>query len=71
MSVWMNKFMFPGFFFCNIKPRPKGNEYHTICCGESGIMYDWEIVDGRYNPIPMGGPEFDTSLNMKTVGRRI
>ena len=64
----MNKFACPGFVFCPRKPHPKGNEYHTIYWGESGIMYGWEIVEGRDHPIPMGRPEFETSPNMKTVG---
>ena len=68
MSVWMNKFTCPGFVLCPCKPHPKGNKYHTICCGESGIMYGWDIVEGRDNPIPMGRPEFETSPNMKMVG---
>ena len=38
MSSWINKFACLGFFFCPHKPHKKGNEYHTICCGESGIM---------------------------------
>ena len=67
MSAWINKFACPGFVFCPRKPHPKGNEYHTICCGESGIVYDWETVEGRDHPIPMGRPEFETSTNMKTV----
>ena len=43
------------------------NTYHKICCGEIGIMYGWEIVEGKYHTIPMGRPEFETSPNMKTV----
>ena len=46
----------------------KGNEYHTICYGESGIIYDWDIVKGIYHPIKMGRPEFETSTNIKMVG---
>ena len=49
-------------------PHPKGNEYQTICFGESGIMYGWDIFEGRDHTITMGRPEFDTSPNMKTVG---
>ena len=30
-------------------------------------MYSWEIVEGSYHPIPMGGPEFGKSPNMKMV----
>ena len=68
MSAWMNKFTCPGFVFFPCKPHPKGNEYHTICCGESGIMYGWEIVEMRDNPITMGWPESDKNPNMNTVG---
>ena len=68
MSVWMNKCTCPGFVFCPINPHPKCNEYHPICCGESGIMYGWNIFEGRDNPIPMGRPEFDTSPNINMVG---
>ena len=68
LSIHMDKFMCPGFVFCTCKPHIKENEYHTICYGESGIMYGWEIVEGRDHPIPMGRPAFETSPNMKTVG---
>ena len=68
MSVWMNKLTCPGFVFCPRKPLTKGNGYHTICCGESGIMYGLEIVEGMDHPIPMGRPEFEISPNMKAVG---
>ena len=54
MSVWMNKFMCLGSVFCTLKPHPNVNKYHTICYGESGIMYGWEIVEVRDNLIPMG-----------------
>ena len=67
MSVWMNKFTCLGFVFCPCRIHPKGNQYHTICCGESGIMYGWYIVQGMDYLIPMGRPEFQTSPNMKTV----
>ena len=67
MSVWMNKLTCPRFVFYPRKPHPKGNEHHTICCGESGIIYGWQIVEVRDHRIPMGQPEFQTSLNMKKV----
>ena len=68
MSVWMNKFKFPGFVFCPHKPYSKGKSYHIICCGENGIIYYCYIVEGRDYLIPMGRPEFETSPNMKMVG---
>ena len=68
MYTWMNKSTCPGFVFCPLKTHPEGNDYHTICCGESGIIYGWWIVEGRDHTIPMGRPDFETSNNMKTVG---
>ena len=47
MSVWMKKFTYPGFVFCPCKTNTKGNYYHTICCGESGIIYGGDIVEGH------------------------
>ena len=38
MSKWMQRYMCPGFIFCPKKPWPFGNDYHTIVCGESGIL---------------------------------
>lgn len=29
------------------KPHPHSNEYHAIACGESGILYALEIVEGK------------------------
>ena len=49
-------------------PHPKGNEYHTICYNESGIMYSWDIVKEMDNTTPVGRPEFDVSINMEAVG---
>ena len=68
MSVWMNKFIFPGFVFYPCKPHTKGNKYHTICCFESGMTYIWESVDGMDNLVPMGRPELKISSHMKTIG---
>ena len=33
-----------------MKPWPLGNEYHTMTCGTSGILYALEIVQGREEP---------------------
>ena len=50
MSIWFNKFTCPGWVFCPRKPHPYGNEYHSICCGLSGIMYAIELVEGKDKP---------------------
>lgn len=50
MSIWFNRYTCPGWVFCPRKPHPYGNEYHSICCGLSGIMYAIEIVEGKDKP---------------------
>ena len=47
MSKWVSKFTCPGFMCVPKKPWPFGNEYHTICCAISGIMYQVELVEGK------------------------
>ena len=32
------------------KLRPFGNEYHTICCGISGVLFQLQIVEGKDHP---------------------
>ena len=50
ISKWMQRYTCPGFVFCPRKPRPFGNEYHTIACGESGILFFMEMVEGKDKP---------------------
>ncbi|KAL7487238.1 hypothetical protein ACHAW6_012858 [Cyclotella cf. meneghiniana] len=50
MSIWNSRWTCPGWVFCPRKPHPQGNEYHTICCGETGILFDFEVVEGRDRP---------------------
>ena len=50
MSIWHNCWTCPGWIFCPRKPHPFGNEYHSICCGKSGIMYWIELVEGKDCP---------------------
>ena len=66
MSKWTSKWTCPGFMFVPRKPWPMGNEYHSICCGLSGIMYWVELVEGKDAPPERGPLEF-AGLG-KTVG---
>lgn len=66
MMVWTNQFSCPGFMFVPRKPHPFGNEWHTICCGVSGIMFAIELVEGKDAPPERGAPMFDEFG--KTVG---
>ena len=50
MSIWNNRWTCPGWVFCPRKPWPFGNEYHTACCGLSGIMFVMEMVEGKDHP---------------------
>ena len=59
MSVWTNKFTCPGFMFVPRKPWPFGNEYHSMCCCTSGIMWGIEMVEGKDHPQQLGCPQHD------------
>jgi hypothetical protein len=62
---WISRWTCPGWVFCPQKPHPFGNEYHSICCGDSGIMYQIELVEGKDAPTPNTQPHSDKG---KTVG---
>ena len=47
MSIWYNRWSCPGWIFCPRKPHPFGNEYHTIGCGDSTIMYNVLLMEGK------------------------
>ena len=51
MSPWTSKWTCPGWMFVPRKPHPMGNEYHTICCGSTGIMYAIDLVEGKDAPL--------------------
>ncbi len=50
MSIWHNRWTCPGWVFCPRKPHPFRNEYHTACCGLSGILFLMELVEGKDHP---------------------
>ncbi len=41
------------------KPNPFGNQYHTICCGLSVILFSMERVEGKDSPPELGWVAFD------------
>jgi Transposase IS4 len=65
MMEWTSQFTCPGFMFVPRKPHPFGNEWHSICCGISGIMYAVELVEGKDSPIGLT-KEFH-EMKQKTV----
>ena len=50
MSTWTNKYTCPGFMFVPRKPWPFGNEYHTISCAKSNVLWGLELVEGKDQP---------------------
>ncbi len=45
----------------------KTMSYHTICCGSTGILFDYEIVEDKDRPLQFGKAEFQEE-NHKTGG---
>lgn len=66
MMVWTNQFTCPGFMFVPRKPHPFGNEWHSICCGLSGVMFAIELVEGKDRPPE--APKLPFENEGKTVG---
>ena len=50
ISIWTSRWTCPGFMYVPRKPHPMGNEYHSICCGVSEIMFAIELVEGKDEP---------------------
>ena len=50
MMVWNNQYICPGFMVVPHKPHPLGNEWHTIACGISSILFWMELVEGKDQP---------------------
>jgi len=50
MSKWVNKWTCPGFMIVPRKPWPFGNEYHTIACASSFVLFRMELQEGKDEP---------------------
>jgi Transposase IS4 len=50
MSPWTSKYTCPGYMYVPRKPWPFGNEYHSVACGLSRIMWGVELVEGKDAP---------------------
>jgi hypothetical protein len=59
MSKWLNQYTCPGYMVVPRKPWPFGNEYHSICCAKTGIMYAIELVEGKDVPAELPAKEFE------------
>eukprot|EP00055_Hartaetosiga_balthica_P018338 m.133075 g.133075 ORF g.133075 m.133075 type:complete len:412 (+) comp9491_c0_seq2:1076-2311(+) len=49
MVQWTNE-KAPGFMYVGRKPTNNGNEYHTIACAETKILFGVELVEGKDEP---------------------
>ena len=58
MRIWTSKFTCPGFMFVPRKPWAFGNEYHTVCCCSSGIIWGIELVEGKDWPARLSQQEY-------------
>ena len=68
MSPWTNKYTCPGWMFVPRKPHPFGNEYHSVCCSMSGIMWEIELVEGKDAPCAAAHPKPKHNNHGNTVG---
>jgi Transposase IS4 len=62
---WTSQCSCLGFMFVPRQPHPFSNEWHSICCEISDIMYAIELVEGKNSP-----PQLRKSLValVETVG---
>ena len=58
----------PGWMFVPRKPHPFSNEYHSVCCSTSGIMWGMELVDGKDARCAAEHPKPKYSNHGNTVG---
>ena len=63
MVIFFNAFA-PGWMNVKQKPHPFGNEYHTIACCDTHIIFFVEIVEGKDRPStgPDSAAEFEEEL---------
>lgn len=62
MVQWLNKWTCPGWVHLPRKPHPFGNEYHTIACAVTHIIFQVELVEGKDRPTELPKPEFEAEL---------
>jgi len=65
MSLWLNRWTCPGWTFVPRKPWSMGNEYHTMCCGVTSIIFSIDLVEGSDRPREL--PSLDAEKKGPTV----
>ena len=62
MVAWLNKWTCPGWVHLPRKPHPFGNEYHTIACAATHIIFHVELVEGKDRPLQLPVPEHEAEF---------
>ena len=58
MMIWKNNFG-PDWLFLLRKPHPFGNNWHTICCAMSVVVFFVELVERKDQTTKIGKPELE------------
>jgi len=66
MSKWVSQYTCPGFMVVPQKPWLFENEYHSISCGKSNVIYRLDLVEGK--DTPRQHPRKKYSEHGKTIG---
>jgi hypothetical protein len=61
MSLSTNHWRCPCEVICSCKPYDEDIEYHTICCGATGTLFDLETREGVDCPSELPLAEFSES----------
>ena len=67
MSIWTSRWTCPGWVLRPRKPHQFENEYHSACCGKSGIMLSIDVVEGKKKLPQRGTLKFEAE-HSKTGG---
>ncbi len=59
MSICHSMFACLGWVFCPHKLHSFGNEYHSVCCGVSGVMLNVELVEGKDQPAKLNNLKYN------------
>ena len=59
IQEWVDRYTFPGWMFVPRKPHPFRDNYHTVTCAKSKVIYIVEIVEEEDGPRLMGKKELE------------
>ena len=55
----INRYTCPGWMFVPRKPHPFGNQYHTVTCAKSKVIYNVDIFEGKDQPRVVSKKDFE------------